>query len=412
MVDGFDGSINVPTYTDFSDDSVFPAAIASDFQKSFGESLADVLDIDQWHDGQDLAELYDRLNAEVAEAVKFETDVRHAVRKHYFQKLRTSAVPQSGVYQVTTAQIEQVHRHILFNGGVEACDANLNGYDTLPITIMQIGVSLVQYNGRENSWVHRMFRRDLRARHDHILADIADLFDQRGQRNGFDQDSPQDFANQLVRRGIMSFAERAALLNKSSAPWRMGHGMPAPFDLLTGSGSQELLDMSIALLHRLIEDHRRFVFVPSTPGKRDMLTIGEALNPLEYIVFESQADALFQIVSRNRIRGPIQQRALDFARSVGPQILVGLFRAGAHTPVQVFYAHRDHVHEAALICLADSLLQAHRGFPMLIDLADMACRNNLGIDTLIPSVEMALVESGTQFRFLPERYTRDRGGRR
>ena len=156
----------VDELSEFFDDNRFPAVISNDFQRMFGERLDDVLDIERWRPGQDLAELYDRLSAEVAEAVQFETNVRRVVRTRFFPQIRTATVPQSGVYRVSPSDIEHAHKHSLFNGAVEACDANLNGYDTLPITILQIGVSLVRYNGSESTWVNRLFRRDLRAKHD------------------------------------------------------------------------------------------------------------------------------------------------------------------------------------------------------------------------------------------------------
>ena len=55
-----------------------------------------------------------------------------------------------------------IHRGLLFNGGVEACDGTVQVHDTLPLTIYQIGVSLVSYAGDQGTWHQRLFRRDLR----------------------------------------------------------------------------------------------------------------------------------------------------------------------------------------------------------------------------------------------------------
>jgi hypothetical protein len=63
----------------------------------------------------------------------------------------------------------------------------------------------------------------------------------------------------------------------------------------------------------------------------------------------------------------------EFVNDCGPKIVVGMFRASQLSPCQMFYAHVDHAHEAAMIAMADSVLQEHRGFPMLIDLADNLC---------------------------------------
>ncbi|MFO0881799.1 MAG: hypothetical protein U0840_31260 [Gemmataceae bacterium] len=56
---------------------------------------------------------------------------------------------------------------------------------------------------------------------------------------------------------------------------------------------------------------------------------------------------------------------------VASQVVVGLYQASHLAPAQVFYAQPADrpAHEAANIALADSVLQSHRGFPLLIDLA-------------------------------------------
>jgi hypothetical protein len=74
----------------------------------------------------------------------------------------------------------------------------------------------------------------------------------------------------------------------------------------------------------------------------------------------------------------------------------------------MFYAHVDYAHLAAHIIMADSILQEHRGFPMMIDLADTVCRTTFGAETLLPSVQMAYTSAGQPFQYLSERETRNR----
>jgi hypothetical protein len=74
----------------------------------------------------------------------------------------------------------------------------------------------------------------------------------------------------------------------------------------------------------------------------------------------------------------------------------------------MFYAHVDHAEMAARIAMADSVLQEHRGFPMLIDLADTVCATNFGTESLLPSVQAAYAQAGEPFRYFGERETRTR----
>ena len=60
-------------------------------------------------------------------------------------------------------------------------------------------------------------------------------------------------------------------------------------------------------------------------------------------------------------------------------------------PPQLFYAHEDHADIAALVALADSVLQEQRGFPLLIDLADG--NNRLArIAKVLARAELAIAE--------------------
>ncbi len=393
-------------------DQGLPKPIDGDeFRSAYGEALADTLDLTTWHLGENLAALYGRLEKEVQEAVQQESRIRERVRKEILPLLgtREGAPPGAGVYQATVDQIELVHNGLLFSGAVEACDGNSVVHDTLPVTIAQIGVCLVSYRGDQGSWVHRLFRRDLRVGGLDPVAEALDVLEKRQRRGGYDMQSPRDTLSSLARRGIMAYAERAVLVDKSQAPWRMGHGSPAPYELITGSGMKELLAKSLDLLQSLLCRHRKFVFVPSAPAQRTLLTIGNALRPLEYAVVDTMQDGLLRIAG-GHYRGEgwvdLLKAVNEFARDVGSRVAMGIYRASVLSPPQIFYAHVDHVHEAALIAMADSALQEHRGFPMLIDLADTVCHGSLGGDSLLGAAEAAYARAGEPFRYANERQTR------
>src|SRR5262249_20717224 len=97
-----------------------------------------------------------------------------------------------------------------------------------------------------------------------------------------------------------------------------------------------------------------------------------------------------------------------FRDRVACKVVVGLYRATQVAPAQVFYAHADHAHEAAHIVLADSVLQEHRGFPLLIDLADHVCASVFGSNSLSGLLATAYADAGAPWRYLSERTTRNR----
>ena len=255
-----------------------------------------------------------------------------------------------------------------------------------------------------------IFRRDLRASSGKsAVEETLELLEHRKRRTGVDQKSPRDRLTELARRGILEYAERAVLLDRSDARWRLGHGSPVTFQLLTGSGMLELVQASLVLLRRLILDHRRFVFVPSAPSAREILTIGNALRPLEYAIVDTPLDALLSVADggyRGEGWGPVGKDVKCFVKEVGPRIVVGVYRVSHLAPAQMFYAHVDHAHDAALIAMADSALQEHRGFPLLVDLADKLCTASFGGETLAASTRLAYAAAGAPYRYLAERKTR------
>jgi hypothetical protein len=385
-------------------------ATLSDFETAYGEPFSRTLDIDTWTHGEDLGATYARIEEEVAAALAQESDRRAKVRKVIFPWLKTApdAPPNAGNYQATAAELERIHRGLLFNGQVEACDGTSIVHDTIPLTITQLGVCLVSYNGETGSWMHRLFRRDLRARFGDPVDEVLTLLRRREKREAIGRED--EGFSQLARRGIMAYAERAILKDRSKALWRMGHGSPAPNELLMGlwASQKERIEISLELIRWYALEHKRFVFVPSAPRQRHLLTIGDALEPLEFVILSTLRPNIEHLINTGGYRDDsgVRPAMRRFAEEVAPNIVMGLYRVWKGAPAYMFYAHVEHAEMAARIAMADSVLQEHRGFPMLIDLADTVCATNFGADSLLPSVQAAYAQAGEPFRYFGERETR------
>lgn len=386
-----------------------PALTGDEYAEAHGERLSTTLDLDTWQPGADLVEMQRRVLREVADAYEQEQRIERQIREKIFPALASRNIPNSGIYAAPLERVEQVQHQLLFNGAVEACDGTVATHDTLPVTITQIGVCLVSYQGDQGSWGHRLFRRDLRTKGSDLVDETINLLERRYTRGAVDQESGRDRLSSLARRGIMAYAERAILLRRSEAPWRLGHGSPTPYELVTGSGMPTLLREGLELMRELVLGHRKFVFVPSATAARHLLTIGNALRPLEYAILDTQRHTLERIAGghyRGEEWAGLKGAVDEFVAECGDQINVGVYRASLHAPPQLFYSHVDHVHEAALIAMADSLLQEHRGFPMLIDLAHSLCSTTFGADAFSTLARLAYAEIGAPFRYLGERQTR------
>jgi hypothetical protein len=121
---------------------------------------------------------------------------------------------------------------------------------------------------------------------------------------------------------------------------------------------------------------------------------------------ENSVRRLEQILNKGHLRGEHRDRAEAFTSKAGPAILIGVYRTYAESPPQIFYAHADCIQDAALIAMADSLLQPQRSFPTLIDLADNVCLSIFGTDGFNSTIQSAYAKHGHPLRFLGERETR------
>ena len=216
--------------------------LAAEFQRRFGEPLTHALEPETWHDGVDVIREYARIEREVEMAVTAESGVEDDVRSRVYPQLkREGAPPEAGLYSdITLDEIQRVHKGLLFNGGVEACDGTVQTHDTLALTIHQIGVCLVSYAGNQGSWSTRLFRRDLRELHDDPAGAMLAALETRHRRAGLNQPDRRDGLSELAKRAVMTYAEMRTLTRMSKAPWRMGHGSPAPYQLLAGAGSPDV----------------------------------------------------------------------------------------------------------------------------------------------------------------------------
>jgi len=379
-------------------------------QKEFEEAVMASLDMSLWDMGHDLTAIYDHIGNKVVHAVRQEEAVSQKFREEilYRQKIERPELPFFGIQNFEQEQIEKAHRGLLFNGGVTAVDATRVTHDTLPITITQIGVCLVGYNGNYGSYAHRLFRRDIHFKGEVTEDDIWNLLEIRKGRGGQGQEEGSGRFSDLSQRGLMAFAERSILLDKTDSSWRMGHGHPFPYELLVNfwASNFEITQKVLTLFERIIK-YQRFIYIPSSPP-RHLVMVGNALEPGEYLIIQTVKNNILNLIEEGKAHPKIKAIQKDFFNEHGDSVVVGLFRSSPYAPAHVFYAHRDFARTAALIAIADGTLQLHRGFPMLIDLADQICYSTFHPETFFASIRQAYAEAGQPFRFLGERETRNR----
>jgi hypothetical protein len=325
-----------------------PSVESNEFLAQCGQTIEEALNIRQWHNALDLAAADERLERDLLEGLDQQDNLDKQARQRLFPLIdqQPNRPKDAGVYKANAAQLRRAQAASLLNGGVEACDGVSVVHDTLPLTVTQIGVCMMSYQGSAGVFGQRLYRRDLRLRGDDRMQEAFDLLTERAKRASAAHPSRRDVLSELIRRGAMAYAERAFLVEMSNAPWRMGHGHPAPYELLTGSGSMDLLRMGLDMIRKLVLNHKRFIFVPSDIGDRVLLSLGQALRPLEFLILETSERRSRPIVELGNLRGEHRVEAENFIREVSPKIVVGIYRTYRQAPPRAFYAHEDSFFDA------------------------------------------------------------------
>ncbi|AKQ65450.1 hypothetical protein A176_002362 [Myxococcus hansupus] len=391
---------------DFDNDDGADLFGDEDFRDAFGEDLLMTLDLDTWSQGLDLASIMARFRQEISNAVDKESAVRSIIRQRVLPRILPNSgggAEEAGVYRATSDELATVHQSLLFSGRVEAVNSVSTSHESLPLGITQIGIAAVSYGGTSGTFSQRLFRKEMSDQSVDPVQAAMDCIDLRMERSA----SPRkESLSKLARRGIRTYAERAVLVDKSEAEWRIGHGNPCAQELLTGSGYMSLLRASLSVLRRLIKQHKKFVFVPSALEERGILTIGHALQAGEYIIFETLERFGRRVIGNWKYGDRSQHFAANFVSECCPEVISGVFRASERTPPRSFYAHRDHAHLAARIAMADSILRPERGFPMLLDVAEASCRSAFGEDGFMGLVHDAYAQAGASLQFFNEHIKR------
>ncbi|MFB1483689.1 hypothetical protein [Corallococcus sp. RDP092CA] len=387
------------------DDAVSNLLGDKEFRSAFGEDLEQTLDLETWRPGIDPKEIMLRYQREISTSVQREDRMRELIRKELLPQIagRRNGPAEAGVFQTHPEELTTVHEGLLFPGNVIAVLGTAVSHESLPLSITQIGVAAVGYQGSAGTFSQRLFRKDLAAKDTNSLKEAVDYI---ANRHNPKTVSHREIFSRLAQRGIRTYAERAVLVDKATTEWRIGHGNPFAHELLTGSGHIGLLKASLTLLARLVREQQKFVFVSSAQMERGLMTLGLALDAGEYIVFENldrPSRQLFQYWMKTDPRLPLVQK---FVEIYCPNVLLGVFRVSSRTAPRLFYAHREHVHMAVRVAMADSIMRLEKSYPLLLDVAELACRSVFGEDGFEGLVQDAYAQAGAHLQYLLERESR------
>jgi len=368
----------------------------AEIELALKRTIKSVLDFTNWEQGGSLTGLR-KVQEYLAISIQDHKRVLRSIRKELLPELASlpNAPAGAGVYRARDEDLRIARRSVLLSGKMTAVRGASIGHNSLAASLISVGVSTTRYDGEIRSWRTFFMRHDCDIRTTNPLEEIRTILDQKARRSTVGPGARgQDTITRLMRRAFQSAAERKCLLERGGPGWRMGYGVPAPYDLLTGSGSMGLIDAVLPVLEDLLLTERRWVFIPDSLSSLAFTQLAGALQPGELAIIQKAKPTFDAIVDSGHYDSASRAKIKKFVNRAGEAIVIGGFRATPYAPPQLFFAHAEHAVHAGLVAMADAEFQPHRGFPLLLELAGMSCSTSLGIEAFQATVESTYASAG------------------
>jgi hypothetical protein len=285
--------------------------------------------------------------------------------------------PNFTIVQTSPADLAWAEEQ-LFAGAVCAIDGTHAIYPMLSGVRCQIGVAATCYTNKRTDGVVFISEQQISAQDTNVLGIL-----ERRKKTG-------TVISRLVVRAIMFYMEREKALERHEA-WILFNGPLVPYELRTGLGRFQAIDPCLSVCEKVL-DRETVVGVIADTQDEELISLGLALNPGEYVRIRSYAEDLELYLETSGLRGNQRRRMQEFNERYARQIEVGLYRAGRRA--YIFHAHVDHFCEAAKIVMRDSMFQPLRSYPLLIDYADALCAKLLPASQFTRMIDFKLAKLG------------------
>lgn len=350
---------------DVSVDAAFDQAI----------NFRDIIQPDQWQSPGDYYRTQpDQVRTAVESVVANDAELARELREKHLPDLVASGRIKRWE-RADDEYINDLREKMLYSGRVYATDGTLAKYETLSMVGAQIGISRVNYQGDTGQIVTNLMQWGKEVPRPATAADIRNAIESRGK-------TLTDKLPNVFLQALMLYKERQVLLDCPHEAFKLIHGPVFPFEMLTGAGKQHILKPCLDLIGALIDDGNYASIISHvSPDDRPLIVLGRALHAGEYIVLDTGTDLLNQFEAnahytdtRIPYYGDRSQRQVftEFKEMYGARVVRGVLRAHWMSPPFMFYCNASNIEKSVHLLLADAS-HTPRGFPLLIDMADLTC---------------------------------------
>ncbi|HIN35697.1 MAG TPA: hypothetical protein EYM75_08115 [Dehalococcoidia bacterium] len=321
--------------------------------------------------------------------------------------VKAQLLPSLPVKSISDDELAAAEGHIL-NGDVAFCDASIVRSVTEAASMTRCVVTVFSYSGspfqRARNWYDPRDEDTFDPQ-----TELNKLLESR--RNGAFAKASR---SELRDRQVMAYMERLTGLDRKQGDLVL-HGPMLPMELFAQGDDPEVVAASIDLGWNMLGDPGTLSVVSQT-ARGDLLTIGMALEPHQYVLLDNYEGFFRRIAGRRyestKWRG-VGKDLSRLAAAAGPSLLIGVLRTEAEAPPRVFHVHRWQCHESAVIAMAACAMEPYRCFPEGTDISDQLSGSYCKQKDVDQQMALAHLDAGAPFAYLRERTTRNqvKGGK-
>lgn len=309
----------------------------------------------------------DVLQTDINKALCENDKIRTEVRAFIERELNVKACTDDSLEKAKT---------ILLKGKVAAIDGTHAIFQLLSGLCCQIGIATTSYQNEKTAGTLFVSEQEITDQEVSVLGIL-----QRRKKS-------QKMVSRMLIQAIMFYMERNKALERIEE-WLMFNGDLVPQPLRTGIGRYRALEPCLKMCSKVM-NKKKVIGVLSNSTDSELLSLGLALNPGEYIEIRSYKEDLDEYLESSGLRGNDRALMEHFNNEYADQFLVGVYRAGEKA--YVFHAHKDYFDEAASLIIRDSMFQPLRAYPLLIDYADSLCSTLMSSSDFKKMVECKLAK--------------------
>jgi len=329
-----------------------------------------------------------------------EKNIEIAIKNDKSKELRQWLKDHYSIKQ-ENKELQESLRKELFSGNVIATDGTCVECDL--ITGFQARIAIVSVNYRNNKAEYVTYISEPFI--DYSKNDITDQLKQMQQKG-----AGQSGLTSSHIRSIMLFKERDFALNRKEK-YKMVQGDILPYELRTGQGKLRGLDACLNLGRKLLNDEN-ILAVQANTARPDLRWVGTALESGEYVELYDYYNELNtfleggEYTSKAHFNEDDAKTFRDFNEDVKGRFSIGMYKV--KNRAYVFYACKKNFDTMVNLIFADSQFQSLRGFPLLLDYADIICSRLFSASDFKKMVEVKLAKKNKLEIDIEERSLRRR----